>query len=323
MGRIEKTVFISYRRSHGGVWARAIYQDLVANGYDAFFDFQSIDSGDFSRIIMENIKARAHFLVLLAPSALERCEDPNDWLRREIETAIECKRNIVPIMLESFDFGNPDAVKVLTGKLAMLKKYNGLRIYADYFEEGMARLRKRFLNIALDAVLHPVSEDVQRATKEQQFAASKAKLVKQKELTAQEWYERGKKLSGHGLFEDAIHAFERATELDENSTDAYEDKAQLYIKMGRKKEATATISELIQLYRKQLEIAEAEYEVTRDLWASQAPSIYSSSRKELNTYYDMEGVAPHMGYKRLSDTLIDKIEALKNLREQLTKSEPD
>lgn len=191
MGRIEKTVFISYRRDHGGVWARAIYQDLVANGYDAFFDFQSIDSGDFSRIIIENIKARAHFLVLLAPSALERCEDPNDWLRREIETAIDCKRNIIPILLESFDFGNPDAVKVLTGKLATLKKYNGLRIYADYFEEGMARLRNRYLNVALDAVLHPVSQVVEQATREQQFKAKNERQVKQKELTANEWFEKG------------------------------------------------------------------------------------------------------------------------------------
>ena len=191
MGRIEKTVFISYRRDHGGVWARAIYQDLVANGYDAFFDFQSIDSGDFSRIILENIKARAHFLVLLAPSALERCEDPNDWLRREIETAIDYKRNIVPVMLESFDFGNPDAVKVLTGKLAILKKYNGLHIYSEYFEEGMARLRNRYLNIALDAVLHPVSRVVEQATKKQQLEANKAQPVKLKELTSNEWFEKG------------------------------------------------------------------------------------------------------------------------------------
>jgi tetratricopeptide (TPR) repeat protein len=229
MARVEKTVFISYRRDHGGVWARAIYQDLVANGYDAFFDFQSINSGDFSRIIIENIKARAHFLVLLAPSALERCEDPDDWLRREIETAIDHKRNIVPILLESFDFGNPDAVKVLTGKLATLKKYNGLRIYAEYFEEGMVRLRNRYLNTALDAVLHPVSQNVQRATKEQQFAASNAQPVKQKELTANEWFEKG--LSTTDL-DEKIRYYSEAIRLKPDYAQAYNNRAVAYNIMG-------------------------------------------------------------------------------------------
>src|SRR5688572_7685569 len=115
MGRIEKTVFISYRRANLP-WALAIYQDLTYHGYDVFFDYLSIDSGNFERAILENIKARAHFLVILTPSALERCNEPGDWLRREIETAIDEYRNIVPIMLESFDFGSPLVMQALTGK---------------------------------------------------------------------------------------------------------------------------------------------------------------------------------------------------------------
>jgi len=41
MGRIEKTVFISYRRTNLP-WALCIYQDLTMHGYDVFFDYQSI-----------------------------------------------------------------------------------------------------------------------------------------------------------------------------------------------------------------------------------------------------------------------------------------
>src|SRR4051812_40091598 len=98
MLRTEKTVFISYRRTNAP-WALAIYQHLTGHGYDVFFDFKGIASGDFEQVIVENIRARAHFLILLTPSALERCGDPIDWLRREIETALESKRNIVPLML--------------------------------------------------------------------------------------------------------------------------------------------------------------------------------------------------------------------------------
>ena len=74
MGRVEKTVFISYHRT-SAPWALAIFKDLGRT-----------------------------FLVLLAPSTLDRCRDPEDLLRREVETALDTRRNIVPLMLESFDF---------------------------------------------------------------------------------------------------------------------------------------------------------------------------------------------------------------------------
>ena len=64
--------------------------------------------------LMPGPSARAHFLVLLTPSALERCGDPADWLRREIETALGFQRNIVPLMLEGFDFGTPAIGSQLT-----------------------------------------------------------------------------------------------------------------------------------------------------------------------------------------------------------------
>ena len=99
MERVEKTAFLSYRRTNIP-WALAISQNLTHHGYDVFFDYNGIASGDFESVILENIKARAHFLVVLTPSALERCDDPADWLRREIETALANQRNIVPLMLE-------------------------------------------------------------------------------------------------------------------------------------------------------------------------------------------------------------------------------
>lgn len=104
MARVEKTVFLSYRRANAP-WALSIYQNLTATGFDIFFDYKGIGSGDFESVILENIRARAHFLVALTPSALERCANPGDWLRREIEKAMEYRRNIVPLFLEGFDFG--------------------------------------------------------------------------------------------------------------------------------------------------------------------------------------------------------------------------
>lgn len=185
MGRIEKTVFISYRRTNIP-WALAIYQNLTAHGYDVFFDYDSIPSGDFEQVILGNIRARAHFLVVLTPSALERCVSPDDWLRREIETALDEKRNIVPIFLEGFDFGSPSISKYLTGKLATLKKYNGQKVPAGFFDEAMGKIREKFLNVPLDAVLHPIPTNVQEVIRKQQVAANNATKVKEKLVTQEE-----------------------------------------------------------------------------------------------------------------------------------------
>jgi tetratricopeptide (TPR) repeat protein len=190
MDRIEKTVFLSYRRTNIP-WALAIFQNLTQYGFDVFFDYNGIASGDFERVILGNIVSRAHFLVLLTPSALERCHVPEDWLRREIETALSSQRNIVPVMLESFDFAAPALANQLTGALADLRNYNGLRIPPDYFEAGMERLRTKYLSVPLTAVLHPASASAQRAADEQKAAANAAPTVQETELTAQQWFERG------------------------------------------------------------------------------------------------------------------------------------
>jgi hypothetical protein len=206
--RIEKTVFISYRRTNFP-WALLVYHDLVSYGYDAFFDFTGLASGDFERAIMQNIRARAHFVVLLTPSALNACDRPEDWLRREIEAALEARRNIIPLMLEGFDFSSPDIATKLTGKLTALQRYGALEIPMRYFDDAMRRLRE-WLNKPLEAVLHPVSPDVQHATQHQQQAASLASPVQTSDLTAQVNFERA--LTAESVESDFTLAKQHASE---------------------------------------------------------------------------------------------------------------
>jgi len=176
-GRIEKTVFISYRRTNLP-WALFVYQNLTINGYDVFFDYQSIDSGNFESVILDNIRARAHFIVILSPSALENCNKPGDWLRREIETAIAENRNIIPFMVENFDFGTQAVKNALTGKLKILSTYNGLPVQNSYVFEAMERLRNRFLNKALnDLAKTTLRVDARKITEMQKAAANNAPLV--------------------------------------------------------------------------------------------------------------------------------------------------
>jgi hypothetical protein len=57
MARIEKSVFISYRRTNIP-WALAIYQDLVHHGFEVFVDYTGIASGAFETVILENIRSQ-------------------------------------------------------------------------------------------------------------------------------------------------------------------------------------------------------------------------------------------------------------------------
>lgn len=228
MKRVEKTVFISYRRTNAP-WALAIYQNLTNHGYDVFFDFTGIASGDFETVILENIRARAHFIVLLTPSALERCNEPGDWLRREIEAALESRRNVVPLMLEGFDMGMPGIADQLTDKLSALKQYNALPVPVEYFMEAMARLRERHLNVALDAVTHPASLAAAEAARQDQVAANRAPTVEEPELSAQQWFERGVNASEP---DERLRCYTEAIRLHRDWPNAYNNRGVAYSAKG-------------------------------------------------------------------------------------------
>lgn len=246
MEQIEKTVFISYRRTNAFM-ALAVYQQLTQHGYDVFLDYHTVNSGDFEQVILTNIRARAHFLVILTPSALERCHEPHDWLRREIEIALQSQRNIVPLLFEDFDFGHEAIAKHLHGQLALLKKYNALRVPVDYFEEAIDRLRNRFLNIPIETVLHPVPSAVQQAVEMRQSTAKSAPPVSSAALEAEHQIEQGQALRGQGEHSAAQAAFERAQVLNPQSAVAYYLTGCNYADAGNHRQALQHYHEALKL----------------------------------------------------------------------------
>jgi len=173
MSRTEKTVFISYRRADR--WpALAVFKDLTQHGHDVFIDYDGIASGDFERSIVDNIRARGHFVILLTPTALERCDDPADWLRREIVIALESQRNVVPLLLSGFTMQSPIASARLRGALEPLRRCQALNVPDDFFDAAMDRLRSKFLAVAVEAVIHPASMYAQQIADSQRAVASKA-----------------------------------------------------------------------------------------------------------------------------------------------------
>lgn len=245
MDRVENTVFLSYRRTNAP-WALAIWQNLTHNKYDVFLDFDGTASGDFKGIVIENIRARAHFLILLTPSALDRVRERGDLLRREIEAALENKRNIVPLMLEGFKFDSPTIASQLKGSLAPLKSYNALSVPAEFFDEAMTRLRKKYLNVPRDMVLHPTSRSAERVAKSHQAAASSAPAVSKHEMSAQHWFELGFNTSDH---DEEIRFFSKAISRDPKFAVAFYNRGLARYNKGDFDGAIADYSQSIRLER--------------------------------------------------------------------------
>jgi len=206
----QKTVFISYRRTNAPL-ALNIYQYLTAQGYDVFYDIDSIRSGDWKQIILDNIKSRAHFLIVLTPSAAERFSEAGDIMRLEIETAIDSKRNIVPLFMEEFQF--PSVQQHLTGKLSVLPQYNGLDIPMRYFMYAMQDLVGKHLEQDIDTIIHPASPQAKQYANHQQQEANIQAPVTQDTLSAQQYFERGWEKEKAGDIQGAIADYTQAIDL--------------------------------------------------------------------------------------------------------------
>lgn len=108
-------VFISYRRKGGTEIARAIKAELEKMGYTVFLDFDSLHDGHFDSRISEAISSSEIFMLVLSQNSLDSCVNEGDWLRKEIEYALETNRHIVPVnpdqKFQQFPETLPDTLK--------------------------------------------------------------------------------------------------------------------------------------------------------------------------------------------------------------------
>ena len=128
-------IFLSYRRDGGHEMARLLYEHLRLKGLNCFFDLEELGSGQFNEKLLDSIEESKNFVLVLSPNALERCQNEGDWVRCEIEHAIKCEKNIVPLMLPGFEW--PEE---LPESLAKLPLYNGVQLVREYFDASIEKL---------------------------------------------------------------------------------------------------------------------------------------------------------------------------------------
>lgn len=103
-------VFISYRRATGKDYARIIKPELTTRGLKVFLDMDELKDGKFDKRILDAIEDAPLFMIILSPGALDRCINPDDWVRQEILHAQKCGKHIIPVEVDKSFRSIPDQV---------------------------------------------------------------------------------------------------------------------------------------------------------------------------------------------------------------------
>jgi TIR domain len=146
-------VFISYRRQDAGHFAGRLYDRLAGRFGESnvFMDIDSIGPGlNFAESIDKAMRGSQVVLVLIGSSWLSavdenkhrRLDNPEDFVRREIETALAQDRPIIPILVDHVEMPSeqdmPDAV-------SRLPSFQALRMERDSFNHDFEQLLKAIL----------------------------------------------------------------------------------------------------------------------------------------------------------------------------------
>ena len=116
------------------------YERLSQLGYRVAYDIESLRSGVFDEQILKIIRSCKDVIVVLGPGALDRCVNPDDWVRQEVACALANRKNIVPLLLRGFAF--PSAEN-LPEDIRELVRYNGVGASMEHFDSTFERVRGR------------------------------------------------------------------------------------------------------------------------------------------------------------------------------------
>ena len=147
--KVDKDIFISYRRKDGRHHARIIELALKLSGYDKiFFDFSSIKDGVFNTDILDAIYSCKDFILIITPLALKRCSEKGDMVAKEIRAAIEHKKKIIPVVIGDTFNGWPDD---FPEDMNCVKDIHQHKLIDDeYFDNSIEKLLSRLSSSAVN-----------------------------------------------------------------------------------------------------------------------------------------------------------------------------
>ena len=148
MANDTKAVFISYRRDESAGYAGRIADSFVEHfGEDKVFrDLDSLEPGlDFAEAIERAIESSEVLLAVIGKNWLtatdtagrKRLENPDDYVRTEISTALKRNIRVIPLLVQDADM--PSASE-LPDDLAPLSRRNAFEIHDSSWRDDIRRL---------------------------------------------------------------------------------------------------------------------------------------------------------------------------------------
>uniref|UniRef100_A0A8C5MVY6 NAD(+) hydrolase SARM1 n=1 Tax=Leptobrachium leishanense TaxID=445787 RepID=A0A8C5MVY6_9ANUR len=132
-------VFISYRRSTGSQLASLLKVHLYLHGFSAFIDVEKLEAGRFEDKLIQSVISARNFILVLSAGALDKCmgdNDRKDWVHKEIVTALECSKNIVPVT-DHFEWPDPMS---LPEDMRTVLKFNGIKWSHEYQDATIEKI---------------------------------------------------------------------------------------------------------------------------------------------------------------------------------------
>ena len=159
-------IFLSYRREDAAPYVRLLQFQLRERIPDArvFVDMDSIEPGlDFAEVIREAIDSSAVLVTLIGrqwatladEEGNRRLDSPDDYVRIEIQTALEHGVRVIPVLV---DGARPLRQQQLPAELRKLARLNALELsYSryEYDSDRLLDLLQRLLAAAAPARRHP------------------------------------------------------------------------------------------------------------------------------------------------------------------------
>lgn len=159
MKKQRKDIFISYRRKNGGLeTAERIRDRLIDLGYTVFMDLHNIDLGEeFPAKIVNAIRSCKEVLLVLPPDSVDKNGNTsnalgNKWVMYEISYALNFEKNIIPILMEGYEFPEKNSYPELpeefnefpeiTEKFRKIHEKNGIKLKIGQFDDDFKHLKK-------------------------------------------------------------------------------------------------------------------------------------------------------------------------------------
>ena len=161
-------IFICYRRGDAAGHARALKEPLVQRFRPpVFMDVDSIPApADWVKAVEDAICSSAVMLVLIGkdwtgrPPDDNRLDNPGDYVRREVEIALQHNIPIIPILIDRAEMPTPEE---LPESLRPLVRYEALQLEGGRWKDDFSRLTKTLVPILTRAnlpVLSPIALSV-------------------------------------------------------------------------------------------------------------------------------------------------------------------